>query len=224
MAHQKLCSRKSAGIGSLVIDTVEQNKQLQSLSPEAIVRWAVDQEEPIIMSTSFGPNSAALLHLVGQVAPDLPVIWVDSGYNLRDTYVVAEEIIERLKLNMKIYVPEVTSERLNILMGGIPTLDEPEKHAEFTRIVKLEPFERALMDLDPKIWIPGIRQGDTDFRKSLDVLSYDKRGILKVAPIFRWTDDDLSNYMVEHDLPSCRHYFDPTKVESGRECGLHTAA
>lgn len=224
MAHQKLCSRKSAGIGSLVIDTVEQNKQLQSLSPEAIVRWAVDQEEPIIMSTSFGPNSAALLHLVGQVAPDLPVIWVDSGYNLRDTYVVAEEIIERLKLNMKIYVPEVTSERLNILMGGIPTLDEPEKHAEFTRIVKLEPFERALKDLDPKIWISGIRQGDTDFRKSLDVLSYDKRGILKVAPIFRWTDDDLSNYMVEHDLPSCRHYFDPTKVESGRECGLHTAA
>lgn len=207
-----------------MIDTVEQNKKLQSLSPEAIVSWAVDQGEPIIMSTSFGPNSAALLHLVSQVAPDLPVIWVDSGYNLRDTYVVAEEIIERLKLNMKIYVPEVTSERLNILMGGIPTLDEPEKHAEFTRIVKLDPFERALKELDPKIWISGIRQGDTEFRKSLDVLSYDKRGILKVAPIFRWTDEDLNNYMAEHELPSCRHYFDPTKVESGRECGLHTAA
>lgn len=205
-------------------DIAEQNNQLQSLSPEAIVRWAVGRGEPTIMSTSFGPNSAALLHLVGQIAPDLPIIWVDSGYNMRDTYVVAEEIIDRLKLNMKIYVPEVTSERLNILMGGIPTLDEPEKHAEFTRIVKLDPFERALDELKPKMWISGIRQDDTDFRRSLDVLSYDKRGILKVAPIFRWSDEDLANYMVEHDLPSCRHYFDPTKVESGRECGLHTAA
>jgi phosphoadenosine phosphosulfate reductase len=207
-----------------LLDLAAHNSQLQSLSPEAIVRWAVEQGEATMVSTSFGPNSAALLHLVSQVAPDLPVIWVDSGYNMRDTYVVAEEIIDRLNLNMKIYVPGVTSERLNILMGGIPTLDEPEKHTEFTRIVKLEPFERGLAELNPKLWISGIRQTDTDFRRSLDVLSYDNRGILKVAPIFRWTEDDIAAYMAEHDLPSCRHYFDPTKVESGRECGLHTAA
>lgn len=207
-----------------MLDLAAHNSQLQSLSPEAIVRWAVEQGEATMVSTSFGPNSAALLHLVSQVAPDLPVIWVDSGYNMRDTYVVAEEIIDRLNLNMKIYVPGVTSERLNILMGGIPTLDEPEKHTEFTRIVKLEPFERGLAELNPKLWISGIRQTDTDFRRSLDVLSYDNRGILKVAPIFRWTEDDIAAYMAEHDLPSCRHYFDPTKVESGRECGLHTAA
>ena len=206
------------------LDYAELNKELQLLSPEAIVRWAVDLGEPIIASTSFGPNSAALLHLISRVAPDLPIIWVDSGYNMRDTYVVAQEIIERLKLNMKTYVPGITSERLNVMMGGIPTLDEPEKHAEFTRIVKLEPFTRALDELKPKLWISGIRQNETEFRRSLDVLSVDKRGITKVAPIFRWTEEDLSNYMQTHDLPSCRHYFDPTKVESGRECGLHTSA
>jgi phosphoadenosine phosphosulfate reductase len=202
----------------------ELNQELQSLSSEAIVRWAAERGEPMIASTSFGPNSAAMLHLISQAAPDLPIIWVDSGYNMRDTYVVAEEIMERLKLNMKIYVPSVTSERLNVLMGGIPTLDEPEKHAEFTRIVKLDPFEKAIKDLAPKLWISGIRQTDTNFRRNLDVLSVDGRGIVKVAPIFRWTDEDLANYMALHDLPSCRHYFDPTKVESGRECGLHTAA
>lgn len=202
----------------------ELNQELQSLSPEAIVRWAAERGEPMIASTSFGPNSAAMLHLISQGAPDIPIIWVDSGYNMRDTYVVAEEIMDRLKLNMKIYVPSVTSERLNVLMGGIPTLDEPEKHADFTRIVKLDPFEKALKDLAPKLWISGIRQSETDFRRNLDVLSVDGRGIVKVAPIIRWTDEDLANYMTLHDLPSCRHYFDPTKVESGRECGLHTAA
>tara|TARA_B110000858_G_C17579744_1_gene370711 strand:- start:40 stop:711 length:672 start_codon:yes stop_codon:yes gene_type:complete len=221
----KLLNARDSQVLQNIADSMpELNQELQSLSSEAIVRWAAERGEPMIASTSFGPNSAAMLHLISQAAPDLPIIWVDSGYNMRDTYVVAEEIMERLKLNMKIYVPSVTSERLNVLMGGIPTLDEPEKHAEFTRIVKLDPFEKAIKDLAPKLWISGIRQTDTNFRRNLDVLSVDGRGIVKVAPIFRWTDEDLANYMALHDLPSCRHYFDPTKVESGRECGLHTAA
>jgi len=78
--------------------------------------------------------------------------------------------------------------------------------------------------MKPKVWISGIRQSDTDFRRGLDILSYDNRGILKVAPIFYWSDEQLETYMQEHEVPSCRHYFDPTKVESGRECGLHTSA
>lgn len=200
------------------------NAGLKSSSAGEIVSWANAQQRPTIVTTSFGPNSAALLHLVSRVAPELPVIWVDSGYNLRDTYQVAEQLIAKLDLNLQVYVPRVTAERLNVQMGGIPTLDEPDKHAEFTRIVKLEPFERALADWQPEIWINGMRQQDTDFRRSLDILSWDARGILKVAPIFDWSDDQLQAYMHEHQLPSCRHYFDPTKVESGRECGLHTAA
>lgn len=200
------------------------NQQLRDASAEEIVAWAASQQGPLIASTSFGPNSGALLHLVSRVAPDTPIVWVDSGFNMRDTYVVAQELIERLKLNMKIYVPSVTTERLNVLMGGIPTLDDADQHEKFTRIVKLDPFNKALDDLKPRLWISGIRRDDTDFRKSLDILSRDGRGITKVAPLFYWSDEQLADYMAEHDLPSCRHYFDPTKVETGRECGLHTAA
>ncbi len=200
------------------------NAQLRDTSPQEIIAWAARQTGPLIASTSFGPNSGALLHLISQVAPKMPIIWVDSGYNMRDTYTVAEELIERLNLNMKVFVPAFTAERLNVLMGGIPTLDEPEQHEKFTRIVKLDPFNRALDELKPRVWISGIRKDDTDFRKSLDILSRDGRGILKVAPIFYWSDQQLADYMEEHNLPSCKHYFDPTKVDSGRECGLHTAA
>jgi phosphoadenosine phosphosulfate reductase len=107
-------------------------------------------------------------------------------------------------------------------MGGIPTPDEEERHAEFTRQVKLEPFEKALAELKPEIWLTGIRREETDHRKTLDVVSEDGRGIIKVAPIFYWSDDDIENYMTEHELPTCKHYFDPTKAWDGRECGLHT--
>lgn len=207
-----------------MIDLESANKQLRHLSPEDIVRWAHDLGETMITTTSFGPNSGAVLHVLSQVDHSIPVVWVDSGYNMRDTYVVAEQLIRSLNLNARIYVPTVTAEHLNVRLGGIPSLDEPDLHDEFTRVVKLEPFSRAIAELNPRVWISGIRQGDTDFRKNLDILSYDNRGILKVAPIFYWSDEQLEQYMNEHSIPSCKHYFDPTKVESGRECGLHTAA
>ena len=75
-----------------------------------------------------------------------------------------------------------------------------------------------------KVWLTGIRQEETEHRKSLDIVSIDKRGIIKVAPIFYWSEEDVEDYMERHELPTCKHYFDPTKVHDGRECGLHTAA
>ncbi len=206
------------------IDIDKVNTQLRDASAQDIVRWAVGQKKPGIVTTSMGKNAAVMLHLVSQIAPELPVIWVDSGYNLRDTYLVAERLISQLSLNIHVFSPQMTAERRNAVMGGIPTVDEEEAHREFTRQVKLEPFDRALKMFAPDLWLTGIRRGETEHRKSLNVLSVDGRGILKVAPLFHWSDLDVEAYMAEHQLPSCRHYFDPTKVHDGRECGMHTAA
>ena len=197
------------------------NQQLREESAEAIIRWALSLQEKTIMTTSFGYNSAVSLHLLSQVDSSIPVVWVDSGYNVKDAYQVAETLMHQLDLNMHIYNPLMSAERRNALMGGIPTVGE-ENFDEFTRQVKLEPFARALQDLQPKVWISGIRRDETAFRQSLDILSMDERGILKVAPIFHWTDQQVEDYMHRHNLPSCKHYFDPTKVHEHRECGLHT--
>ncbi|MFA7554767.1 MAG: phosphoadenosine phosphosulfate reductase family protein [Spongiibacteraceae bacterium] len=207
------------------LDLQALNQELKNLSPVEIVRWALQLGKKTIATTSFAPNAAAMLHIVTQADASVPIVWIDSGYNVPDTYRVAEVIMDKLKPNMQIYIPQWTAERRNAIMGGIPHPDDdPEVHEEFTRQVKLEPFQKALDDLQPEVWISGIRREETDFRKTLDILSYDKRGILKVAPIFYWTEEQVENYMQQYELPSCRHYFDPTKVEDGRECGLHTSA
>lgn len=201
------------------------NRELRDKSPEEIVRWTTQLGKRVIATTSFAPNAAGLLQIVTGVDPTIPVVWIDSGYNVPDAYRTAEVIMDRLQPNMHIYIPQITAERRNAIMGGIPHPDDdPEVHEEFTRQVKLEPFAKALEDLQPEVWITGIRRDETDFRKTLDILSWDNRGILKVAPIFYWSEQQLQDYMDEHQLPSCRHYFDPTKVEDGRECGLHTSA
>ncbi|MCB1708578.1 MAG: phosphoadenosine phosphosulfate reductase family protein [Halioglobus sp.] len=200
------------------------NARLRDASPQDVVRWALDLGRRTIASTSMGRNAAVMLHLVGQVDKTVPTVWVDTGYNLRDTYVVAERLIRDLEINIHVYSPQMTSERRNAIMGGIPTIDEEERHQEFTRQVKLEPFDQALRDFAPEIWLTGIRQMETEHRRSLDIVSMDSRGIIKVAPIFYWSEEEVEAYMAQHQLPTCRHYFDPTKVQDGRECGLHTAA
>ena len=208
----------------LDLDLDSVNASLRDASASDIVRWALSLQARTNATTSMGKNAAVMLHLVSEVDKSVPTIWVDTGYNLRDTYVVAERLIRDLELNIHVYSPQMTSERRNAIMGGVPTVDEEERHQEFTRQVKLEPFARALDEFSPDIWLTGIRREETEHRKTLDIVSLDNRGIIKVAPIFNWSEDDVEAYMEAHQLPSCRHYFDPTKVHDGRECGLHTAA
>lgn len=206
------------------INIEQVNRELRNADAVDIVHWALKQNKKTIATTSFGKNAAVMLHITSQVDQGLPTVWIDTGYNLRDTYVVADKLIKQIPLDYHVYSPLMTSERRNAIMGGIPTMDEEEMHQDFTHQVKLEPFNRALAEWQPEIWITGIRQQETEHRKNLDVVSWDARGILKVAPIFYWSDEQVESYMDDHELITCRHYFDPTKVQDGRECGMHTSA
>lgn len=199
------------------------NQQLADKSAAEIIQWALSTGKRVFASTSFSPNSAVMLHLVKQHAPHIPVIWIDSGYNVPDAYQVAEKLMQQLQLDIRIYNPLASSERRNALMGGIPHPDEkPELFQEFVRQVKLEPFARAVADLQGEVWLTGIRRDETEFRQGLDIVTQDPRGLLRVAPIFNWSKDDVAAYMAEHQLPTCKHYFDPTKLDEKAECGLHT--
>lgn len=206
------------------LDLEKINLDLRSKSPEEIIEWALSLNATSFATTSFGPNSAALLKMTSDVDAELPIVWVDHGYNVKPAYVAAEEIMQQLPLNMKIYNPKMSAERRNSIMGGIPSIDEPDLHDEFTRQVKLEPFAEAMTDLNAQIWITGIRRDETEHRQSLDIVSLDNRGMLKVAPIFYWSNEQVEDFMSLNQLPTTQHYFDPTKVMDGRECGLHTAA
>lgn len=187
--------------------------------PETIVRAALAVARRPVVSTNFRPRAAAFLHLVTRFAPDIPVLWVDTGYNTPATYRFAAALTHRLRLNLHVYSPLVTSARRSAVLGGVPALDDPA-HAAFTREVKLEPFERALREHAPDIWFTGIRGAQTEFRRRLGVISGGPFGTLRVAPIFAWSAVDQEDYLYEHGLPDNDDYLDPTKGEAGRECGL----
>jgi len=203
------------------IDLQSANDGLQQSRAEEIVEWALQRSDRPILTTNFRPYEAVILHLVTQVMPDIPVLWVDSGYNTSATYRFAQGLIERLGLNIKTYIPLMSSARRNVLMGGIPSVDDPQ-HELFTHQVKLEPFRRALSELQPDLWFNAIRKDQTEFRQSLNVVSQSQEGILKVAPLFYWSEADLDAYLERYALANELDYFDPTKALETRECGLHT--
>ncbi len=198
----------------------ELNQQFKDKQPQEIISWAIEQAAKAVVTTNFRPYEVAILHAVTEVDSSIPVIWCDTGYNTPNTYRHAEELIDRLKLNIKLYVPRQTSSHRDAVMG-IPGIDDP-KHQLFTEQVKLEPFKRAMEEHKPDVWFTNLRKGQTALRDSLDVLSVSKDGVLKVSPFYHYSDSQLDMYLKERNLPNEHKYFDPTKVLENRECGLHT--
>ena len=207
---------------TLDLDLTSINKTLRNESPQEIITWALSLQKKTIVTTNFGPHEAAILSMVSEQAADMPVICVDSGYNTDATYRFAAELTKKLSLNMHYFTPQVTAKRREVVYGGIPSIDDEAAHDKFTREVKLEPFARAMDTFKPEVWLTAIRKEQTPFRDSLDIVTTDiTTGLIKVAPLFYWTELDLEEYLVEHDLPIEDDYFDPTKVLKNRECGLH---
>lgn len=196
------------------------NGQFKGIPPEEIISWAVKHADKPVVTTNFRPYEVAILNAVSEVKSAIPVIWCDTGYNTPNTYKHAEELIKRLNLNIDLYVPKQTTSYRDSVMG-IPQIDSPQ-HAEFTKQVKLEPFQRAMAAHKPDVWFTNLRKGQTALRDSLDILSLSRDGVLKVSPFYYWSDTQLDAYLKGRNLPNEHNYFDPTKVLENRECGLHT--
>ncbi|RLU00148.1 phosphoadenosine phosphosulfate reductase family protein [Ketobacter sp.] len=203
------------------LDLAAINQQLRHQHPADIVKWAVALNKKTVVTTNFRPFEAVILHLCQQADPHMDVLWIDSGYNTKATYLCAEKIIQQLALNLHVFNPLMTAARRDALMDGIPDIDSP-LHEEFTRQVKLEPFSRAMKQFQPEVWLTAIRKDQTAFRQNLDIVTQDETGLLKVAPLFYWSEVDMEGYLYEHSLPNEEDYYDPTKVLGDRECGLHT--
>jgi len=207
-------------MGKIMSLNIEQiNSELKDKSPIEIISWAISFAKNPLITTNFRPYEVAILKAVTEVQKDIKVIWCDTGYNTLQTYKHAEEIIKKLNLNVHLYTPKQTVAHRNVVLG-VPSIEDP-KHQLFTEQVKLEPFARAMKEHQPDVWFTNLRKGQTAFRNSIDVVSQSKDGIVKVSPFYNWTDEQLDAYLVEQKLPNEFVYFDPTKVESNRECGLH---
>ncbi len=178
----------------------EISARLEKVSAEERVRWALERFRPeIMLSTSFGAQSAVSLHMATQQWPEIPVVVVDTGYLFPETYRFADELTERLKLNLKVYRAETSAAWLEARHGklwehGIEGIER------YNKMTKIEPMNRAIRELGIKGWITGLRRQQAKSRAELGVLGL-QNGIVKIQPIIDWTDKMVFQYLTKHNLP-----------------------
>ncbi|MDJ0726555.1 MAG: phosphoadenylyl-sulfate reductase [Prochloraceae cyanobacterium] len=186
---------------SIAMDLEVVNDRLADAKATEIVEWtAANLADGLVMSTSFGIQSAVMLHLVTRIIPDIPVVWIDTGYLPAETYIFADELTQRLELNLKVYQSPISPARMEALYGKLWEQNDVESFNKYDRIRKVEPMQRALKELGAKVWLAGLRKNQTNYRKNLQVIS--KQGEqYKVLPILNWSSKEVYKYLQTYDLP-----------------------
>ncbi len=152
-----------------------------------------------IVSSSFGAQSAVMLHLLTQQYPDIPVVLIDTGYLFPETYKFIDELTQRLSLNLKVFRPEISSAWQESRHGkrweqGLRGLEA------YNYENKVAPMQRALEELDVGTWFSGLRRNQSvDRAKTPFVENSGDR--FKVYPIADWTDRNVYEYLRQYELP-----------------------
>jgi phosphoadenosine phosphosulfate reductase len=151
------------------------------------------------MSTSFGSQSAVMLHLATRIMPEIPVVFVDTGYLFPETYRFADLLAARLRLNLKVFRAAESPAWIEARHGKL--WEKGEKGIDaYNQIVKVEPMQRALSELGARAWLAGLRRSQSSTRERLPIVST-QDGRAKILPIVTWTDRDVHRYLTENDLP-----------------------
>jgi phosphoadenosine phosphosulfate reductase len=218
---------------------------LERATAEARVRWAVaTYGDGLVLTTSFGIQAAVMLHLVTRIVPQIPVIFIDTGYLFPETYRFAAELTKKLDLNLKTFVAAQTAAQQEALYGkqweqGLDGLKR------YNHLNKVEPMDRAVRELGATAWLAGLRRTQASTRGQLPVVQHQNK-ITKVHPIIDWDNRTIHQYLTEHGLNyhplweegyvSVGDWHSTSKLEAGmteeqtrfgglkRECGLHESS
>ena len=225
----------------LSLDADALNARYGALDAHDVIAVAVDElfHGRIALVSSFGTESAVLLHLLSEVDPNVPVIFLDTGRLFAETLEYRTQLTHHLGLtDVRSITPD--PERL--------AANDPHRALWMTKpdlccqIRKTEPLQRALSGFDA--WFTGRKRFQSKLRAELKTFEPDGRRI-KVNPLAGWSTDDLKEYTIRHELPEhplvAKGYPSigcvpcTTKVEAGEdaragrwrgldkvECGIHT--
>ena len=204
----------SATVKIPTLNLSQVNQQLENAEASSMVEWSAETfGDGLVMSTSFGIQAAVMLHLVTRIVPKIPIIWIDTGYLPPETYKFAEQLTQRLELNLHVYQSSISPARMEALYGKLWEQDDVGAFNLYDRIRKVEPMQRALQELQATAWLAGLRKNQTEHRQNLARIEQ-QEGLYKIYPILDWNARDIYQYLTAYDLPY-HPYFDLGYVSVG---------
>jgi len=195
------------------------------------------------VTSSFQTECVALVHLITRQRPDIPVLFLDTGYHFAETYAYRDQMTQRLNLNL-VNLAARQSVAEQEAQFGILNQTAPDRCCHLR---KVEPLFAGLSDYD--VWFTALRRDQSPTRANLRVQDHfplpGGKKLLKVSPLAAWTAKDVWQYLKEQGIPVLSLYdrgyssigcepctslpVDPNQPRSGRwagqklECGIHIA-
>jgi len=222
-------------------DVERLNARFAAAHPVDIIRWAVEAfRTDVALTSAFGTDSAAILHMAVQADPHISVRTIDTGFLFPETLQYMARLKKLLRLNLTVYRTRLDDETIARLKREHLTVPIDDRYCcgEYKR----EAAERALQGMT--CWIAGLMREEAVTRRGTPSVEVLGNGLTKVAPIAAWTAQQIHAYMQEHRLPyhplwakgytsiGCALHtqkpVDPNDPRSGRwtgqgktECGIH---
>ncbi len=181
------------------LDIEKLNEAFEKQKPAEIIAWAAKEFCPkLAMTSSFGPESGVLLHLVSSVDPQIPVLFLETGYHFPETLEYKKTLVEMLGLQNVVDLRADPKKRQALVdkHAGKPYEQDPD---QCCHINKVEPLDAALNHYDA--WMTGIRRHQTDARKTIRILELYEGDRTKISPLANWTSRDTWWYLKEHKIP-----------------------
>lgn len=173
--------------------------RLEGKSPEHVLTWATERIPRFVVTSSFGAESAVLLHMVHRVAPQTPVVFLDTDFHFPETLDYRRDLAEQLGLRVIDVKAALTPEEQASQFGDALYQRDPDACC---RLRKITPLRRVLTRFDG--WATGVRRSQTQERVGTPIIEArwrHDRWLFKVAPLATWEDDDVLAYQRRHDLP-----------------------
>ena len=181
------------------------NAQLEQMTAQQRVSWAAEHLLPassdsgeMVLSSSFGIQAAVCLHLLTDFKADIPVILTDTGYLFPETYLFIEQLTTDLNLNLHVYRARYSPAWQEAVYGKLWE-QGVEGLTRYNKLNKVEPMQRALRELNARVWCSGLRRSQSSSRDALPVLSV-QNACFKFLPVIDWTNKDVHYYLQEHNL------------------------
>ncbi len=181
------------------LDLESENARLEKAKPQEIVAWAIEEfGQKLAVTSSFGPESGVLLHMVSQVSKDIPVLFLETGYHFPETLEYKKKLTGLFGLRnvQDLVADKQRREKLVADYNGVPYEKNPDLCCQ---INKVEPLDAAIKGFEA--WMSGIRRGQTDARKSIRIVEEYEGGLAKISPLANMTSRDSWWYIKEHNIP-----------------------
>jgi phosphoadenosine phosphosulfate reductase len=185
-----------------VDELVALNAAFEDAHPRDVLTWALERSglERVAIASAFQAEGTIVMHLATQIRPDIPILFLETGYQFAETLAFKEQLAERLGLNVVDLVGEHTVAGQAEAFGPRLYERDPERCCDLN---KVQPMFEALRELDA--WITAFRRESSPTRANAPfVQQYElepDRWIVKVNPMAAWSGADVWRYLKEHDLP-----------------------